>query len=85
MFDERLLDTLVCPENRMRLATADTDLLERVNRAIARGVVVNRGGHVVTEPLAAALLRQDGRLLYPVVDDIPVMLLDEAVALDSLP
>jgi len=30
------------------------------------------------------LLREAGDLLYPIVDQIPVMLYDEAIALDQL-
>ncbi len=30
------------------------------------------------------LVREDGKVLYPVRDDIPVMLLDEAIRLDTL-
>ncbi|NLE37851.1 MAG: hypothetical protein GX621_07485, partial [Pirellulaceae bacterium] len=59
MFDERLLDILVCPETQMRLAPADSDLLDSLNRAIAGGLVTNTGGRAVTEPLAAALVRED--------------------------
>jgi uncharacterized protein YbaR (Trm112 family) len=35
-------------------------------------------------PLDGGLVRDDGRILYPVRDDIPVMLLDEAIDLDGL-
>ena len=68
----------------MPLGIADAALLANVNRAIAEGRVKNRGGHVVSEPLAGGLLREDGALLYPIVDDIPVMLVDEALVLDQL-
>jgi len=38
-----------------------------------------RGGEARQEPLAEALLREDGRILYPVDDGIPVMLIEESV------
>lgn len=82
--DSELLDILVCPETRRPVRRADEDVLARVNRAIAEGTLVNRGGNRVKAPLHGGLVRDDGRVLYPVRDDIPVMLLDEAIDLDGL-
>jgi uncharacterized protein YbaR (Trm112 family) len=36
----------------------------------------------VAEPVAGLLVRQDGLFGYPVRNDIPVMLVDEAVPLE---
>ena len=62
---------------------ADASILERVNQGIEAGTVHNRGGTAVTDRLEAALVREDRRVLYPVRDDIPVMLIDEAIELDE--
>jgi len=40
-----------------------------------------RGGQPVKEKLDAGLVRADGRFLYPIRSDIPVMLVDEAIPL----
>jgi uncharacterized protein YbaR (Trm112 family) len=82
--EDRLLEILVCPETQTRLTPADEALLERLNQAIAQGSVRNKAGETVTEPLSAGLVREDGGMLYPVVDDIPVMLIDEAIPLDQM-
>jgi uncharacterized protein YbaR (Trm112 family) len=37
------------------------------------------------EPVKAGLVRDDGRLFYPVIDDIPVMLKDEAIVITGGP
>jgi uncharacterized protein YbaR (Trm112 family) len=79
MIDAELLDILVCPETKQAVRPADDTLLARVNDAIAAGAVRSRGGDTVSEPLHEALVREDGRVLYPVRDDIPVMLIDEAI------
>ena len=84
MISKELLDLLVCPESRMPLKLADEELLARLNQAIAAGKVKNRSGQPVTESLAGALLRQDGNVLYPIIDDIPIMLVDEAIPLEGL-
>ncbi len=57
--------------------------MAKLNRAIATGGVKNRGGEPVAEPIEAGLVREDGTLLYPVRDDIPVMLVDEAIPLEE--
>jgi uncharacterized protein YbaR (Trm112 family) len=84
MIDKHLLKILVCPENRTPLQLADPPLLAKLNRAIAAGRVTNRVGRTLDAPLESGLLRQDKSLLYPVVDDIPVLLLDEAIPLEQL-
>ncbi|MEJ2538410.1 MAG: hypothetical protein P8188_00275 [Gemmatimonadota bacterium] len=84
MLDAELIELLVCPDTKQSLRVADDDLLARLNAAMADGRVRNRGGSSVSTPLSAALVRQDGRLLYPVRDDIPIMLLDESIDLSEL-
>ncbi len=82
--EPELLNLIVCPENRTRLEMAETELLDRVNRAIAAKRVRNRAGQEVAAPLEAGLVREDRTLLYPIVDGIPTLLIDEAIALDQV-
>jgi uncharacterized protein YbaR (Trm112 family) len=81
MIDAKLLEILVCPETKEPVRLADAPLLEAVNRAIAAGKAVNRGGATVTEPIDGGLVRADGKLLYPIRDEIPIMLVEEAIPL----
>ena len=82
MIDAALLEILVCPETKQPVALADSGLLSALNERISAGVVRTRGGDVVSQPLEAGLLRTDRRVLYPVRDEIPVMLIDESIELD---
>jgi len=83
MLDRELLDILVCPESRQPVRLAEADLVARLNARIAEGQVANRGGDTVREALTGGLVREDGKVLYPVRDDIPVMLIDEAILLEG--
>lgn len=85
MVDPELLEILVCPETRQPVRPADADLLKRLNAAIRSGKVANRGGDAVEDPVDEGLVREDGKVLYPVREDIPIMLIDEAIEVDRLP
>ncbi|TVP76838.1 MAG: hypothetical protein EA352_04920 [Gemmatimonadales bacterium] len=82
MVDPELLDLLVCPETKEPVRLMEPEELAEVNRSIAEHKLKTRGGDEVREPLEGALVRQDGAVLYPVRDDIPVMLIDQAIPLD---
>ena len=84
MIDENLVKILVCPEDRTALSPADEGLLSKLNQAIAAGKVRNRLGRTIETPIEEGLIREDGKLLYPIVDEIPVMLIDEAIPMDQI-
>ena len=82
MIKPELLEILACPENKTPVRLADADELEALNARIRAGEVTNRGGDKVTEEVPGGLIREDGRLLYAIRDDIPIMLIEEAIPLD---
>jgi len=82
--DKRLLGILCCPVTHKSLSVARSDLLQRVNTAIAAGSVANRDGATLSEPLKEALITDDGKLLYPVHEGIPVMLEGESIGMEQL-
>jgi uncharacterized protein YbaR (Trm112 family) len=82
--DKRLLNILRCPVTHKGLSIVRRELLEKVNGAIGEGQLVNRDGNTLDAGLAEALVTDDGKLLYPVNDGIPVLLEGESVSLEQL-
>lgn len=82
--DKRLLTILRCPVTRKGLSLAKGATLHAVNNAIKSGDLSNREGRVLDETLAEALVTDDGKLLYPVLDGIPVLLEGEAVNMEQI-
>ena len=78
---EELLEILVCPETKQPVALASEEVLSKLGQGIEAGKVRNRGGEKVTKPITEGLVREDGKILYPVDDGIPVMLIEESIEL----
>lgn len=76
MITPELLQILRCPETmqRVRIATAgELEAFAAQNR--------KRAGGMTESPLEHGLIREDGKVLYPIRNGIPVMLLEEAIRL----
>ena len=76
-----LVEILVCPETKQPVSLASPELLAGVNERVRAGTLRNRGGQPVTQALQEGLVREDGRVLYPVDDGIPIMLIEESIEL----
>jgi uncharacterized protein YbaR (Trm112 family) len=83
MIDPNLLAQLRCPETRQPLQAAEPALLQQLNASIDAGELRNRGGQPVKRRCDGGLVRQDGQYLYPVCEDIAVLLVDEAIPLEA--
>lgn len=84
MVDQELLDILVCPEDKTPVKLVGDDVLQKINEAIQAGHLKNRAGERVEESIDGGLLREDGKYLYPIREDIPIMLIDEAIPMEQL-
>lgn len=81
MIDKDLLQILACPETHQPLQEAGADVLKRLNERILAQEARSKNGAVVADAVVAGLVRQDGKILYPIRDGIPVLLVDEGIAI----
>ena len=84
MIDEKLLEIICCPETKQDLKVADESLIDKLNGLIDKGTLKNRSKQPVNERMSGGLIREDGKYLYPVLEDIPILLIDESIPLDSV-
>jgi len=84
MVDKELLEMLCCPETKEDVSLVTGALIEDLNQKIEAGGLKNRGGEIVKEKMDSGLLRADGKFLYPIREDIPIMLIDEAIPVEGL-
>lgn len=82
--DKDLLAILCCPETKQSVTLADAALIQRLNEAIKGRLLKNTGKQLVTEPVEGGLLRADSKILYPIREDIPVMLIEEGIPLEQV-
>ena len=82
--DKDLLAILCCPETKLDVSLADETLIGKLNDAVTRGVLKNRAQKPVTELLDGGLIRSDRKVLYPIREDIPVMLIEEGIPLEEI-
>ena len=86
--DKRLLDILCCPVTKNPVKPLSRAQLDALNRAISGGGVRTIANVVVSTPLQAGLITMDGKVIYRIEDEIPVMLADESIGttqLEALP
>lgn len=76
-----LLEILVCPETHQKLRIADAALTERLRELQRGGKLLNRDGKPLAEAPDAALVREDGQFAYAIIDQIPIMLIEEGIPL----
>lgn len=77
--DKRLLDILCCPVSKTPVKLLARSQLDALNREIAQNNVKTVAGIDVHEELKAGLVTIDGKVIYRIEDDIPVMLADEGI------
>ena len=81
--DPELVEILVCPDTKLNVELVPAETVEKINLAIKESIVLNVDGQSVKEPLQDGLLREDDKIIYPVRDSIPVMLIGEGIPMEQ--
>ncbi len=84
MIDKELLDILACPETKEDVYLANDELISKVNQLIETQKLKNRNGDKITEKIDGGLLRADKKFMYPIREDIPIMLIEESVPMEGI-
>ena len=82
--DKDLLAILCCPDTKQDVSLAEEPLIAKLNDAVSRGQLKNKANKPVFEPLDGGLIRADRKILYPIREDIPVMLIEEGIPLEGM-
>ena len=77
--DKRLLDILCDPVTHTPIRPLRGNELAALNHAIAGGGVATVAGRKLDAPLAAGLITTDGKVIYRIDDDIPVLLSEDGI------
>jgi uncharacterized protein YbaR (Trm112 family) len=83
LINDEFLTMLRCPESQQPLSRGDAALVERLNRQIVAGRLLNRAGQPLERAIDGVLVRHDNQVAYPIIDDIPILLVDEAIELEG--
>ena len=78
-----LLEILCCPRTKIPVEMLPEDRLARLNARVSEGAVKYYDDSPVEEPLQEGLITTDGKLIYRIDDEIPVMLVEKAIAADQ--
>jgi len=82
--DGKLLEILCCPASKTPLTRLSSKKLGLLNNAISSGEVQYVRGETVLEPLKEALITEDSRVIYPVIDEIPILLEERGIGTTQL-
>lgn len=82
--DRKLLEILCCPVSKIPLTRLPAARLKKLNESITAGEVQYVRGDAVEQPLREALITEDSKVIYPVVDEIPILLEERGIGTTQL-
>ena len=77
--DGKLLEILCCPVSKVPLNRLEPSRLEKLNQSIEQDSVQYVHGETVKDRIREALITEDGKVIYPVLNDIPLLLEENGI------
>lgn len=74
-----IFSILCCPETNQPLTIAKFEEVNYCNKIIEKRQISNQSNCLVREPLVQALVRNDGKVLYPFKNGIPILITEESI------
>ena len=75
----KLLEILCCPVSKTPLTILGRQKLDKLNSTILSGDALYVDGEKVTATLQEGLITEDGKVIYAVQDDIPILLEEKGI------
>ena len=82
--DRKLLEILRCPVTKQQVFPLTPDKLTKVNQAIAVDGILYADDNPVETPLTDGLVTENGRRIYRIDENIPIMLEGESILTDQI-
>ena len=83
MIAQDLLAILCCPESKQDVRLLEPSLVGILNQRIEKRELKTKGGQPATEKIDGGLLRNDETVVYPIRDQIPIMLIEEGILVEK--
>lgn len=80
----RLLEILVCPVTKQGVTRLSDERLALINQKIRDGQLRANDGTHLQDALQAAVITRNQQTIYPVVDQIPIMLESRGIATSQI-
>lgn len=77
--DSKLLEILCCPVSKTPLTVLGEEKLDKLNKAIKGDDVLYVDHSKVSEPLQEGLITDDGKVIYAIRDNIPILLEEKGI------
>ena len=71
---DEMVKILCCPVTKQPVRLIDKSQLAKLNEKITQGSIKDKDGAAVRDSVEDALITEDGKTIYRIDDDIPVML-----------
>lgn len=85
MISDELLNVIACPETKQDLVIADGSIVEKINSLIESGELKNRSKQLIVEKIDGGLIQKEAQqYLYPIRNEIPILLIDESIPLENI-